>query len=422
MLQEYSDWIISQPLFISVIFSIMAFIFTSISIPLAIPVFIKQSLCGKDLLKKDKPIIAESMGAIVGCIYFVFMFLFIPVPFLEWVRYGKYIHGEHPEFPHDKFSQYLGGLLSLFSMLFLGFADDVLDIRWRIKIWFPFIASIPLLMVYYVTHGGTDVLIPIPFRFIFSTPIINLGGLYYFILSMIATFSTNSINILAGVNGVEGIQALIIAISLAMNSITIFFLNPARSDAMHTSLYFLLPYIGCMFGYLRYNWYPAKVFGGDTICYFSGMVFAVIGISCNLSKTVLLFMIPQLFNFLLSCPQLFKFVNCPRHRMPKLCKDQINIQYSKFEFKPCQTFKDRMGRWMIQLLEILKLVQITKTDKGDWIDCSNLTILNLILIKTGPIREDQLVIYLSWIQITCAILAFIIRYGLVHIVYNENGI
>ncbi|KAJ2994557.1 tunicamycin resistance protein [Globomyces sp. JEL0801] len=156
----------------------MAFIFTSISIPLAIPVFIKQSLCGKDLLKKDKPIIAESMGAI--------------------------------------FSQYLGGLLSLFSMLFLGFADDVLDIRWRIKIWFPFIASIPLLMVYYVTHGGTDVLIPIPFRFIFSTPIINLGGLYYFILSMIATFSTNSINILAGVNGVEGIQALIIAISLAV--------------------------------------------------------------------------------------------------------------------------------------------------------------------------------------------------------------
>ncbi|RKO85810.1 hypothetical protein BDK51DRAFT_29135, partial [Blyttiomyces helicus] len=62
--------------------------------------------------------------------------------------------------------------------------------------------------------------------------------------------------------------------------------------------------------------YPARAFGGDTFCYFAGMVFATVGILGNFSKTVLLFMIPQIFNFVYSCPQLFKFVDCPRHRMP----------------------------------------------------------------------------------------------------------
>ena len=35
-------------------------------------------------------------------------------------------------------------------------------------------------------------------------------------------------------------------------------------------------------------------------------------------KTMVLLLIPQILNFLYSCPQLFKFVGipCPRHRMP----------------------------------------------------------------------------------------------------------
>jgi UDP-N-acetylglucosamine--dolichyl-phosphate N-acetylglucosaminephosphotransferase len=83
-------------------------------------------------------------------------------------------------------------------MLLLGFADDVLDIRWRVKIWFPLIASIPLLMVYYVTFGKTDVLIPLPMRWVFSGQIINLGVFYYIYMGILCIFSTNAINIIAG--------------------------------------------------------------------------------------------------------------------------------------------------------------------------------------------------------------------------------
>ena len=47
------------------------------------------------------------------------------------------------------------------------------------------------------------------------------------------------------------------------------------------------------------------------------MAFSVVGIQAHFSKTLLLFFLPQIFNFLLSCPQLFGLVPCPRHRVPR---------------------------------------------------------------------------------------------------------
>lgn len=63
--------------------------------------------------------------------------------------------------------------------------------------------------------------------------------------------------------------------------------------------------------------YPARAFVGDTFTYFAGMTFAVVAIIGHFSKTVLLFFIPQIFNFLYSVPQLFHFIPCPRHRLPQ---------------------------------------------------------------------------------------------------------
>ena len=171
-------------------------------------------------------------------------------------------------------------------------------------------------MVYFVTYGQTDILVPLPLRFMFPQQIIPLGGFYYLYLICLCIFSTNSINILAGINGVEGIQGLVIAISIAINDIIQLNMNASKLSAHLNSLYFLIPFIATTLGYLKFNWYPAKVFGGDSYCYFAGMVFATVGILGNFSKTVLLFMIPQIFNFLFSCPQLFGLVECPRHRMP----------------------------------------------------------------------------------------------------------
>jgi UDP-N-acetylmuramyl pentapeptide phosphotransferase/UDP-N-acetylglucosamine-1-phosphate transferase len=94
-------------------------------------------------------------------------------------------------------------------------------------------------------------------------------------------FSTNGINILAGSNGIEAIQPIVIAISLVINNIIQFQANPAKSEALVNTLYFLFPYIGSSLAFLALNWFPASAFGGDTFCYFSGMVFAVVVLSID---------------------------------------------------------------------------------------------------------------------------------------------
>ena len=38
------------------------------------------------------------------------------------------------DFPHSEFVMVLSALLSISCMLLLGFADDVLDLRWRHKV------------------------------------------------------------------------------------------------------------------------------------------------------------------------------------------------------------------------------------------------------------------------------------------------
>ena len=62
-------------------------------------------------------------------------------------------------------------------MIFLGFADDVLNLRWSHKLLLPTIASLPLLMVYLVNAGSTTVILPIPVRFLLGLKM-NLGEEY----------------------------------------------------------------------------------------------------------------------------------------------------------------------------------------------------------------------------------------------------
>jgi len=66
-------------------------------------------------------------------------------------------------------------------MILLGFADDVLNLQWRHKLWLPSIASIPLLMVYYVSFDVTWVVVPLPLRGYFGLgKIFDLGNFYLF--------------------------------------------------------------------------------------------------------------------------------------------------------------------------------------------------------------------------------------------------
>ncbi len=175
-------------------------------------------------------------------------------------------------------------------MIFLGFADDVLDLRWRDKVFLPTVASLPLLMVYFATFNSTTIIVPQPLRSVLGFSV-DLGILYYIYMGMLAVFCTNAINIYAGINGLEVGQSLVIACSVLASNL-IEFSGPYRDNHIF-SMYLIVPFIGCAVPLFIYNRYPSRVFVGDTFCYFAGMTFAVVGILGHFSKFLLLFFTPQ---------------------------------------------------------------------------------------------------------------------------------
>merc|ERR1719244_2139401 len=271
-------------------------------------------------------------------------------------------------------------------------------------------------MVYYVTTNRTEIMVPIIFRAILGSSI-QLGFFYYVYMGMLAVFCTNAINILAGINGLEVGQSVIIACSLV-----IFNLMSLSGNLGHHhqfSLYFLLPYLGTSLGLLAHNWYPSKVFPGDTFCYFSGMTLAVVAILGHFSKTLLLFFIPQIVNFLYSVPQLFHLLPCPRHRLPKYNKETNTVSMSMSTFPTSQL--SSIGRLMLALLSTTRIAQVRVylVEDVEMVECNNLTLINFLLRVVGPTHEENLTLILLVIQVISSLIAFTVRYPLAYLLYGE---
>eukprot|EP00050_Salpingoeca_kvevrii_P014151 m.32986 g.32986 ORF g.32986 m.32986 type:complete len:425 (+) comp5589_c0_seq3:160-1434(+) len=372
--------------------------------------FISAHLSGFDLNKSESDKIPEALGVVAGAIYLVVMFAYIPFRF-----WGK----QDPEteaFPHEQFVEFICALLSICCMIFLGFADDVLNLKWRYKLILPMIASMPLLMVYAINCNATAVKLPGIVANLYGETFLDLGFLFYLYMAMLAVFCTNTVNILAGVNGVEAAQSLVIALCLFINSFVQYLrLDDLASQEHHElSMCLLLPFISVTSALLYYNWYPSSVFVGDTFCYFAGMLFAVCGILAHFSKTVLLFLIPQIINFVLSLPQLFRIVPCPRHRLPKFNADtrQLNMSYATVP-------KAELGGLGLLVLKVYKLFRLSHVEESATeFRYSNMTILNLLLFWLGPTPEDRLVVRFLVLQTVTCVFAFYLRYGFAAVLYD----
>lgn len=324
-----------------------------------------------------------------------------------------------------KLASYLSAILSLESVVLLGIGDDLFDIRWRHKFFIPAFASIPMLVVYFVDYGVTNVVVPVQLEHYLGS-MVDLGWLYYAYMAAIAIFCPNSINIFAGINGIEVSQSIIIGFLLLANDVLSLYATPITpsphpaTDPHLFSIYLLLPFIGVSMALWWHNWYPAKVFVGDTYCYFAGMVFAIVGILGHFSKTLLLLLVPQIANFIYSAPQLFRLIPCPRHRLPR-----FNARTGLLEpsVTPWSQPPSRSRALLLKLLEQLPipLVKLMRNSKGEIVESTNLTILNLWLVWFGPMREDRLAIQLLVMQALCGILGLFIRHELALWVFRQDN-
>lgn len=145
------------------------------------------------------------------------------------------------------------------------------------------------------------------------------------------------------------------------------------------------------------------------------MTFAVVGILGHFSKTILLFFIPQVVNFLYSVPQLFHFIPCPRHRLPKFDPATGLVNYSRTSFK--EEDLGVIGKLLFVIFKTLRLIKWEKSKDGV-ITCNNFTLINFFILFTGAIHEKTLNDYLLIFQIACSVVAFAIRYPMAQYFYG----
>jgi UDP-N-acetylglucosamine--dolichyl-phosphate N-acetylglucosaminephosphotransferase len=379
----------------SVFLAVIAYFATDDLIPRLQGYMSARGLKGKDMGRKGRKDedeeIPSALGAVVGVVFIICIII------LQVFDANT----------SEELARYSAATMSICFMVFLGFADDVLDLPWRFKLILPPIASLPLLCSY---TGETSIAVPTFLRPLLHDPasghtiladvlnlfvvvdakaagaVINLGGFYFLYMSMLAVFCTNAINIYAGINGLEVGQSVVVAAAVLLTN-----LHHLRfaEDVGHPhvlSAMLMIAFIGVSLAQLKHNWFPARVFVGDTYCYFAGMSFAVVGILGHFSKTLLVYLAPQIFNFLYSCPQLFKIYPCPRHRLPAVDKDGLR-RPSVFVHK---------GK-----------------------EHANMTLINLVLRLTGPIREETLTVVLMVLQAVVCGAGFALREYLGKSLYSE---
>lgn len=368
------------------VLSAFALLATMRFVPDMAPLFLKAKRFGKDINKRGTPAgevpIPESLGLVPATVYLLVLCL---------------LHADDlRQLDGDLGGEarlYTSAMASVTFMVLLGFADDVLDLKWRYKLVLPLLASTPLLVNY---SGSTSVLVPVPLRGLVgsvatvfgggmvggpSGRLVDIGIAYYIYMAMLSIFCTNAINIYAGINGLEAGQSLVIAAFVLIHN-ALNFSPPGDKDNLgllrlhHTfSVDLILPFAAVTLGLLRYNRYPSSVFVGDTFCYFAGMTFAMASILGHYSETLLVFFIPQLVNFVYSLPQLFGIVPCPRHRLPAV--------------------EHESG----------KLVGVP----------SNLNLVNLVLLCTGPMHERELCALLLLLQVACCSFGLMLRHVVVNV-------
>lgn len=369
----------------SAVVALAGFLVTAWLVPKVASMTMARGICGKDLNKKGTPAgdipIPESAGLAVGSVFLLCIICFELLHYYDISSLVDFVRSGFQQAPHAGvisdawLVDYNAALATIGFMMFLGFADDVLDIRWRVKLILPLFAALPLLVAY---SGGTGVAVPKPLQTFIGLPAyMELGGLYTVYMVMLTIFCTNSINILAGVNGLEAGQTFVISCAvLAHNLLSVAGYassTPAVRDGHLFSAYLMLPLASTTLGLLVHNWYPSRVFVGDTYTYFAGMTIAVAGILGHFSETLLLFLLPQIFNFVYSLPQLFKIVPCPRHRLP--------------------VFDPKTGL-------------LRPKPQPDW------NVVNLTLQLLGNMTENKLCIYILGFQAASCALGFGVRWAL----------
>lgn len=251
---------------------ILSFIFTLVTMPYWIKRAMNSGLTGKDMNKSKKPEVAEAGGTIMITGFIIGVLSYVAI---------KTFYFKSTENLIEIFSL----ISSTMILSFIGMIDDILGwkrgLGKRIRLFLVLIAAIPLVVI----NAGHHV-IDIPF---FGT--VNLGLLYPLLLIPIGIVATSTtFNFLAGFNGLEAGQGILIITGL---SIVSFLTGSSWLGLIGLCMVFSL------LGFFIFNRFPARVFPGDILTYSVGGMIAIMAILGNYERIALFFFIPYILEVIL---------------------------------------------------------------------------------------------------------------------------
>ncbi|MBN2334878.1 hypothetical protein JXL21_04920 [Candidatus Bathyarchaeota archaeon] len=238
----------------------------------------KAGIVGRDIMKAEKTEVADmgGPGVIVGFLMGVFFFIGVEIfmpPRLSGIIY------------------ILASLNTILIITLMGIFDTLTALmkkregegffeqykkigipRW-LYFFLPLPAAVPLAAV---NAGVSRMTLPFIGR-------VEMGLWYPLVLVPVAVLCcSNATNFLAGFNGLEAGMGVVLHLSLGLY---------AYHRGHYNAAMIALCFAAALLAFLRYNWYPAKVFPGD-LNYTIGAVCACVAVIGNMEKFAVLCFAP----------------------------------------------------------------------------------------------------------------------------------
>ena len=242
-----------------------------------IPKWIKKAkqigLFWEDMNKYKSEKVAGSGGLIATLSFVIAVFFYIAFKVL-------YLHNS------DNIIQIFALLTVVLLTLVIGIVDDLLGwhkggLSKKTRIILVILSSIPLIAI----NAGKDTI---------SLPFLGMGnlGIIYplFLIPLAIVATTTTFNFLAGFNGLEAGQGILILSSL---SLVAFLTGNSWLSVVGLCM------VASLLAFLFYNFVPAKIFPGNSLTYPVGSLIAMMAILGNFEKIAIFFFIPYILEMVL---------------------------------------------------------------------------------------------------------------------------
>lgn len=236
-----------------------------------IPKAAQIGLCGFDMNKLGKPKVAE-MGGI--CVIFGFV-----MGTLVYIGLQTFC------LRTSAYTPVIATLCTTLMACIIGIMDDILGWKVGLRQWqkpiFTLFVSMPMMVI---NSGHTTMTIPF-------IGIIDWGILFPLVIVPIGIIgASNAYNLVAGYNGLEAGMGVVIFSTFGYIGLQMGYVDAAALSII---------IVAALLAFLAFNWYPAKVFPGDTMTYPVGALAACVAIIGNMERVALVLFLLYACDFLI---------------------------------------------------------------------------------------------------------------------------